>query len=73
MIGVGKKVLRRVKKDYNNQITLFRQNAGLKNFRNIHEGMDCVIMGAGPSLNEIPHEFLKKCIVIGTNLSFKQT
>jgi hypothetical protein len=28
-------------------------------------------MGAGPSLNDIPHDFLEKFVVIGTNLSFK--
>jgi len=53
------------------RISLSKQNKELKKFKNIHRGEDCIILGAGPSLNELPQNFLEKCVVIGTNLSFK--
>ena len=65
------KVIKRLKRHSSDFISLKRQNLELRKFRNIHKGKDCIILGAGPSLNELPHEFLKKFIVIGTNLSFK--
>lgn len=74
MKKLAKKIIGRIKKPILPilaQISLFRQNTKLRKFRNIHKGKDCVILGAGPSLKEIPHEFLDKCVVIGTNLSFK--
>ncbi len=52
-------------------LSLAEQNKKLKQFRNIHNGKDFIIMGAGPSLDKLPHDFLKKFVVIGTNKSFK--
>ncbi|GGZ76675.1 6-hydroxymethylpterin diphosphokinase MptE-like protein [Algibacter mikhailovii] len=40
-------------------------------FRNKHKGESCIIMGAGPSLKDLPVEVLKKFTVIGTNSSYK--
>lgn len=71
MKGLSKKIIGKIKKHYGNFVSLKRQNKYLRKFQNIHEGEDCIILGAGPSLNEIPHEFLSKMTVIGTNLSFK--
>ncbi|MEJ2594670.1 MAG: DUF115 domain-containing protein [bacterium] len=65
------KVIRRIKHHSHVYVSLKMQNEQLRKFKNIHQGKDCIIMGAGPSLNEIPHDFLKKFVVIGTNLSFK--
>lgn len=50
--------------------SLRNQNKKLRKFKNIHLGKDILIMGAGPSLDTIPHEFLKNFIVIGTNKSY---
>ena len=66
-----KKIFRRVKKINRNITSLGEQNKKLRNYYNTHAGESCVIMGAGPSLNDIPAEFLNKLTVIGTNLSFK--
>ena len=65
------KVFKKFRRHSREFVSLKNQNRQLRKFRNIHQGKDCVIMGAGPSLNEIPHDFLKNYIVIGTNLSFK--
>ena len=43
----------------------------LKNFKNIHKGEDCVIMGSGASLLNIPHTFLDRFKVIGANASWR--
>lgn len=74
MKKLAKKIIRGIKRPILpvlDQVSLFRQNTKLRKFRNIHKDKDCVILGAGPSLNQVPHEFLDKCVVIGTNLSFK--
>lgn len=68
MIG---KVYRRFKKTTRKYTSLAEQNRKLRKFKNIHAGESCVIMGAGPSLNDIPDDFLDNLTVIGTNLSFK--
>ncbi len=65
------KIIRKIMRHSREYISLSAQNRQLRKFRNKHLGEDCVIMGAGPSLNEIPHDFLKRFVVIGTNLSFK--
>lgn len=51
-------------------ISLRKQNKKLRKFKNIHNGKDILIMGAGSSLDTIPHEFLQNFIVIGTNKSY---
>ena len=71
MKKIANKVIRRLKRRSSDIASLANQNLELRKFRNIHKGKDCIILGAGPSLNELPREFLKKFIVIGTNLSFK--
>jgi len=65
-----KTYLRILKKQISNQVSLRNQNKKLRKFKYIHRGKDFVIMGAGPSLDDIPHEFLKNFIVIGTNKSY---
>lgn len=65
------KLKNKVKRETEKIFSIAEQNKKLKKFRNIHEGKDFVIMGAGPSLDELPHEFLKKFVVIGTNKTFK--
>jgi hypothetical protein len=65
------KVLNKIKRVTAKRNSLLKQNKALRKYRNLHKGQDCIILGAGPSLNEIPHDFLDKIIVIGTNLSFK--
>lgn len=71
MKRLGKKILGKIKRHSGIFISLKKQNKQLKKFKNLHQGQDCIILGAGPSLNEIPHDFLSKMTVIGTNLSFK--
>ena len=71
MRKITDRIIRKIKRHSREYISLKMQNQQLRKFRNIHQGKDCVIMGAGPSLNEIPHDFLKNFVVIGTNLSFK--
>jgi len=39
---------------------------------NIHEGETCVIIGNGPSLNEIPAEWLDKYITFGSNQIYRK-
>ena len=65
------KVVNKIKRHSSDLKSLKRQNQELRKYKDIHKGKDCIIMGAGPSLNDIPHEFLEQFIVIGTNLSFK--
>lgn len=65
------KIIKRIKLHKSVLVSLKKQNLELRKFRDIHKGKDCIILGAGPSLNELPHDFLKNFIVIGTNLSFK--
>lgn len=67
----AKNIIRKIIRPVQSQISLHRQNIKLRKFRNIHKDKDCVILGAGPSLKEVPHEFLNKFVVIGTNLSIK--
>jgi hypothetical protein len=71
MIKIAGKILKKVRRHSSVMISLSRQNQLLRKYRNIHKGESCVIMGAGPSLKELPHDFLKNFVVIGTNLSFK--
>jgi len=65
------KLKKKVKRHAIKYFFLIEQNKKLKQFRKIHQGKDFLIMGAGPSLDELPHEFLKNFIVIGTNKTFK--
>jgi hypothetical protein len=69
MIRLIKKVSKGVRAKLQKYYSLSNQNKQLKKFRNIHKGKDFVLLGAGPSLDEIPHDFLEKFIVIGTNNS----
>ena len=69
MILLTEKIIRRIKKEVSSYYSLSKQNKRLRSFWNIHEGRDFILLGAGPSLDEIPHDFLEKFIVIGTNNS----
>lgn len=40
-------------------------------YRNLYQGQDCIIMGSGPSLNDIPIEFLKRFKVFAVNGSYR--
>jgi len=71
VIKIARKVVRKIRRHLSNFASLKNQNLKLRKFRNRHEGEDCIILGAGPSLNDIPHEFLEKFVVFGANLSFK--
>ena len=71
MIKVLKKISKKVKNQTKKNTELVRQNKKLKGFYNINKGKDCIILGAGPSLETLPHSFLEKFVVIGTNKSFK--
>jgi hypothetical protein len=71
MKSFGKRIVRKITKKSRIYVSLKKQNKQLRKFYNTHPGQDCIILGAGPSLKEIPHEFLNKMTVIGTNLSFK--
>ena len=71
MIKIAHKIERRIKHSITRFVSLNKQNRKLRKFRNYHKGEDCVILGSGPSLNDIPHEFLDKFVVFGANLSFK--
>jgi len=46
-------------------------NLPLQHFKNIHKDEMCLLLGNGPSLAEIPLEFLQKNITIGANTIFK--
>jgi len=39
-----------------------------ENFHNLHEGETCLIIGNGPSLNDIPNHFLNQYTTFGSNL-----
>ena len=39
--------------------------------KDIHEGETCIIMGNGPSLNDVPKEFLDSYITLGSNKIFR--
>ena len=71
MGNLAGRFLKKIRRHSTAYVSLSKQNSELRKYRNKHKGQDCIIMGAGPSLNEIPHDFLKKFVVIGTNLSFK--
>lgn len=43
----------------------------IKRFKDIHKDQDCIIMGSGPSLKDIPHSFLSRFNVIGANASWR--
>lgn len=65
------KIINKGRKILTTRRSLSKQNKDLIKFKNIHKGKECIILGAGPSLNDLPDEFLDRFIVIGTNLSFK--
>ena len=65
------RVVKKFKRHSAVRVSLSKQNKELRKYHDLHKGKDCIILGAGPSLNEIPHEFLENILVIGTNLSFK--
>lgn len=39
--------------------------------KNIHEGETCIVIGNGPSLNDVPKEFLDSHITLGCNKIFR--
>ena len=39
--------------------------------KNIHEGETCIVIGNGPSLNDVPKEFLDSYITFGSNKIFR--
>ena len=65
------RIVKKFKRHSAVRVSLSKQNKELRKYHDLHKGKDCIILGAGPSLNEIPHEFLENILVIGTNLSFK--
>lgn len=42
-----------------------------RDFKNLHSGETCVVIGNGPSLNKVPKEFLDKHITFGSNKIFR--
>lgn len=52
----------------NIDIISFKNN--IRKYKNKYKNKDCIITGSGPSLPNIPKEFLKKYFIIGVNGSY---